>query len=128
MALSASRGLLVQGGGGRVVARMTVGWALRRRYGNSGDNGMKVVNFVKTLVLCAGLIAQPMVSAPVQAGVDAGVSTSRSVVSAGDGVDGMRRPVAASCCRVCRKGKACGNSCIARWKTCHQPPGCACDG
>lgn len=32
------------------------------------------------------------------------------------------------CCKVCRKGKACGNSCIARWKNCHQPPGCACDG
>lgn len=32
------------------------------------------------------------------------------------------------CCKVCRKGKACGNSCIARDKQCHQPPGCACDG
>lgn len=34
---------------------------------------------------------------------------------------------AQTCCKICRKGKACGNSCIARWKTCHQPPGCACD-
>lgn len=33
----------------------------------------------------------------------------------------------AGCCKVCRKGKACGNSCIARDKQCHQPPGCACD-
>jgi len=24
--------------------------------------------------------------------------------------------------------KACGNSCISRSYTCHQPPGCACDG
>lgn len=32
------------------------------------------------------------------------------------------------CCKVCRKGKACGDSCIAREKQCHQPPGCACDG
>ncbi len=31
------------------------------------------------------------------------------------------------CCKVCRKGKACGNSCIARSKTCHKAPGCACD-
>lgn len=31
-----------------------------------------------------------------------------------------------SCCRVCSAGKACGNSCIARNKTCRQPPGCAC--
>jgi hypothetical protein len=34
----------------------------------------------------------------------------------------------AACCKVCHKGKACGNSCIARNKDCHQPPGCACDG
>ena len=33
-----------------------------------------------------------------------------------------------SCCRVCRKGKACGNSCIARNKTCHKGAGCACNG
>ena len=31
------------------------------------------------------------------------------------------------CCKICRKGKACGNTCIARWKTCTKPPGCACD-
>lgn len=32
------------------------------------------------------------------------------------------------CCRMCSKGKACGNSCISRSNTCHQPRGCACDG
>ena len=32
------------------------------------------------------------------------------------------------CCRVCKKGKACGNSCINRNYTCRQPRGCACDG
>ena len=32
------------------------------------------------------------------------------------------------CCKICRKGKACGDSCIARDKDCHKPPGCACDG
>jgi hypothetical protein len=37
-------------------------------------------------------------------------------------------PSAEECCKVCHKGKACGNSCIARDKICHQPPGCACDG
>jgi hypothetical protein len=34
---------------------------------------------------------------------------------------------ARSCCKVCTKGKACGNSCIARSKTCHKGVGCACD-
>ena len=33
-----------------------------------------------------------------------------------------------TCCKVCRKGKACGNSCISRSETCHKSPGCACDG
>lgn len=32
------------------------------------------------------------------------------------------------CCRVCTTGKPCGNSCIARNRTCRQPPGCACNG
>jgi hypothetical protein len=33
-----------------------------------------------------------------------------------------------SCCRVCKTGKACGDSCIARDKTCRVGPGCACNG
>ena len=37
-----------------------------------------------------------------------------------------RRSVA--CCKICRKGKACGNSCISRRYTCRKPPGCACNG
>jgi beta-lactamase superfamily II metal-dependent hydrolase len=32
-----------------------------------------------------------------------------------------------ACCRVCTRGKACGNSCISRSYTCRRPPGCACD-
>jgi hypothetical protein len=37
-------------------------------------------------------------------------------------------PAALSCCKVCSVGKACGNTCISRNKTCHVGPGCACDG
>ena len=33
-----------------------------------------------------------------------------------------------SCCKVCRKGKACGDTCISRDKACHVGRGCACDG
>lgn len=33
-----------------------------------------------------------------------------------------------ACCKVCRKGQACGDSCISRNKTCHKGQGCACDG
>jgi hypothetical protein len=36
--------------------------------------------------------------------------------------------LASRCCKVCKKGKACGDSCIARSKTCHKGRGCACDG
>lgn len=36
--------------------------------------------------------------------------------------------LASACCKVCKKGKACGNSCISRSKTCHKGRGCACDG
>jgi len=32
------------------------------------------------------------------------------------------------CCKVCKKGKACGDSCIAKSKTCTKSPGCACNG
>ena len=37
-------------------------------------------------------------------------------------------PTVRVCCKICRKGKACGNSCISRQKRCTKPPGCACDG
>jgi hypothetical protein len=37
-------------------------------------------------------------------------------------------PEPASCCRVCTRGYACGDSCISRDRRCHQPPGCACNG
>jgi hypothetical protein len=37
-------------------------------------------------------------------------------------------PPRQTCCRVCTTGKACGNSCIARNRSCRQPPGCACNG
>lgn len=35
---------------------------------------------------------------------------------------------AQACCKVCTKGKACGDTCIARDKNCTKGPGCACDG
>jgi hypothetical protein len=31
-----------------------------------------------------------------------------------------------TCCKVCSSGKACGDSCISKSKTCTKPPGCAC--
>lgn len=38
-------------------------------------------------------------------------------------------PTAApKCCRICKSGKACGDSCISKDSTCHKAPGCACNG
>lgn len=34
----------------------------------------------------------------------------------------------AACCKVCIKGKACGDSCIKKTYNCTKPKGCACDG
>ena len=34
---------------------------------------------------------------------------------------------ASQCCKICRKGKACGNSCIRASYTCRKGRGCACD-
>ena len=40
-----------------------------------------------------------------------------------------QRPMPAqSCCKTCRTGQACGDSCIPRSQTCTAPPGCACQG
>jgi hypothetical protein len=32
----------------------------------------------------------------------------------------------AECCKVCTKGKPCGDTCISQDKTCNVGPGCAC--
>lgn len=32
------------------------------------------------------------------------------------------------CCKVCKKGKACGDTCIAKSKKCAKKKGCACNG
>ena len=45
---------------------------------------------------------------------------------------GIRTPEAAvaqqGCCKICTRGKACGNTCISQDKVCHVGAGCACDG
>ena len=35
---------------------------------------------------------------------------------------------AEKCCKICTKGKACGDSCIAAGETCTKGAGCACNG
>ena len=37
-------------------------------------------------------------------------------------------PAKMACCKICKKGKACGDTCINKTYTCRKPPGCACNG
>jgi hypothetical protein len=32
------------------------------------------------------------------------------------------------CCKLCKKGKPCGNGCISQERKCRRAPGCACSG
>ncbi|WP_434425253.1 hypothetical protein [Nannocystis pusilla] len=64
--------------------------------------------------------------------VESGSSTAETHIRVEQPAPPASEPVpdaspASSCCRMCHKGKACGNTCIARDKVCHTPPGCACD-
>lgn len=36
------------------------------------------------------------------------------------------RAMARECCKVCSKGKPCGDTCIEKDDVCHVPVGCAC--
>jgi endonuclease YncB( thermonuclease family) len=43
--------------------------------------------------------------------------------------DNTKSPeINAACCKICKKGKACGDSCISKKYVCTKPKGCACDG
>ncbi len=76
---------------------------------------------ILALILCATLVAIPARSendtTAVKPVAKAEITLKR---------DAAIRLVQA-CCKICKKGKACGNTCISRAKTCQKPPGCACD-
>ena len=65
----------------------------------------------------------PQTSLFTQAHPDSGLLRSRAFANSA-----RSTPVALTCCKVCSVGKACGNTCISREKTCHVGQGCACDG
>jgi hypothetical protein len=57
-----------------------------------------------------------------------GHSENRLLMSLAPGSAPHSSTTPLACCKVCSVGKACGNSCISREKTCHVGQGCACDG
>lgn len=42
--------------------------------------------------------------------------------------ESLKQTEPSTCCKVCRKGQPCGDSCIARDRQCKKPKGCACAG
>lgn len=75
--------------------------------------------------ICAAVLGLVLATATASLGSNAQPSPS-SARGPELASDSSATPMA--CCKVCSQGKACGNSCIAKSKDCHQPPGCACDG
>ena len=70
--------------------------------------------------------APPRPSAPLMSVAPLGPSTYPwSLI-----LETQRGPIIlhAACCKTCRKGKACGDSCISRSYICRKGVGCACDG
>ncbi|SFI64346.1 hypothetical protein [Celeribacter neptunius] len=80
-----------------------------------------------SLALPAALAADgtPIGRAPAAVPTDRSTDLWQALVSTSNG---DTRLYLAACCKVCKKGKACGDSCISRSYTCHKAPGCACDG
>jgi len=79
-----------------------------------------------TFQICAAVIGLVLATATASLGSNPEASPSgpRATEFAGN----PSQPTPMACCKVCSQGKAGGNSCIAKSKDCHQPPGCACDG
>lgn len=52
------------------------------------------------------------------------IAAARRLLTGGQ--PGEARVYDAACCKVCKKGQPCGDSCISREKQCRKGPGCAC--
>jgi hypothetical protein len=72
------------------------------------------------LLVCVALLGFGLGAASTRAEVRSPAPTALA---------GMERKCTpeAECCRICDKGKACGDSCISRKYECHKGEGCACD-
>ncbi len=70
-----------------------------------------------------GALTLPELAQSLVDGIIVPIDIPMTIVPADDEAD-----LAQACCRYCCRGKPCGNSCINRQLTCHQPPGCACAG
>jgi hypothetical protein len=74
------------------------------------------------LILAAATFLSPIALAEAERGAAKDFPRASQVIPFGSPTQHQ------SCCKICIKGKACGNTCIARDRTCHVGPGCACNG
>ncbi len=85
---------------------------------------------MKTVLISAIILLGVMSS--VDAGTAIGKTTPQAAISTSSFWDQVNKQKSgvflAACCKTCRKGKACGDSCISRSKSCRKGAGCACDG
>lgn len=100
-------------------------------------NGARAKDKIENLLhsqVCAGQItladAQTLIATNWLA-VGGGTTNPAQALTPSDS-DDEDSPAAVStptqgCCKYCTTGKACGDGCISKSYTCHQPPGCACD-
>lgn len=116
------------------------GWLEVDAGGRRGWLGLSVVHLPDGFVLSRVPVSQnapPVLAQPAPLPTTASVATSTAPAPAtstpqpaaptpGGGNDGGDSP-GGSCCKICRKGKACGDTCINRSYTCHVGPGCACN-
>ena len=72
-------------------------------------------------------VNEVQVALPLQTCAQADMSTILKLLNTSK--PALGEPAKPACCKLCRAGKACGHSCIAKDKDCSTstPPGCACD-
>lgn len=68
------------------------------------------------------------ISTPEQSMLAASTEAAPEMTLAVESLSNTFVELGQSCCKICRKGKACGDTCISRNKTCHVGLGCACNG
>ena len=56
------------------------------------------------------------------------VETNKSSYRTPSSFEESKSSYSQSCCKTCKKGKACGDTCISKLEQCHKGVGCACDG
>ena len=69
----------------------------------------------------AALAASPAPTTPAVAPLASAIHTTRcsALSSHSTGLTALATSASQTCCKVCHKGKACGDTCISREKICH---------